>query len=213
VPEEDTQTSHGRPDLSVAGPTSERRVRPVPSPWQASIALWRDAMVVRRVLTVIAVAVGAVWLFVIVLTGMDGELGITSFWSFTKVFLFVLAGLLVVTYLVMALLYRRYEYRFVLDEEGATAASAGGTRKKDIFINRLLRLTGRPSAMGAGVLAGSRGVQRARWRDLDSFRVNAEQHQIFLKRGRRVIMLLQCTDENHEAVCRFVRDRVRRRGS
>jgi len=175
------------------------------------VVLWRNLVVIRQVLAAVGAGVGAVWLLMVVIAGADGELGIDRFWSFTRIFLMVFAGLVVLAFLVMALFYRRYQYRFELDEQGASASTVAGTRKKNAVVNALLVLTGRPSAMGAGMLAGSRQDQRVLWEELDGFRVHRRRPEIALKRGRRTTMLIRCTNENFEMVRRFIRDRVRRK--
>ncbi len=157
---------------------------------------------------VLAIATGIVWLFMIILTAAEGDLDATTFWSFSRIVLLILGGLLLLAFFVMAVLYRRYEYRFTLDEQGVSASTIGGTRKKNAVINALLVLSGRPSAMGAGMLAGSRQDQRVRWKDANAFRVDTRRRQIALRRGRRTLMLIQCTQENLEIVRQVVEERA-----
>lgn len=202
-------------ETEVPGPDDKRGdglAEALPYSWAASVTLLRSAVVIRQVFTALAVGVGIVWLLMIALTGADGDLDAAGFWALTRVFLIILGGLLVLTLLVMAIFYRRYEYRFTLDEQGVSASTVGQTRRKNAFVNALLVLSGRPSAMGAGVLAGSRQDQHVSWKELDGFRVAARHPSIALTRGRRTIMLIQCTEENCQAVSRFVRDHVRSKG-
>ncbi len=181
---------------------------PLPDPWDAAIPLWRSSLVVRQVFVVLTIAIGMVWLFMIILTAAEGDLDAATLWSISRIFLIILGGLLLGAFLVMAVLYRRYEYRFTLDEQGVLASTTGRTRKKNALINALLVLSGRPSAMGAGMLAGSRQDQRVRWKDATAFRVDTRRRQITLRRGRRTLMLIQCTDENLETVRRVFDERV-----
>jgi hypothetical protein len=201
VPQQvDAQSSAARP---ATGP---------PAPWRAAIPLWRSSVVLRQVFTVFAAGVVFVWLLVTLLEAARGDLTGSTFWSLTRVFLIILAGLVVLAFLLLALFYRRYEYLFALDDEGVSASTAGGTRKKNAVVNAALVLSGRPSAMGAGMLASSRQDQRVRWKDVDSFAIDSKRRQIALRRRRHAIVVVQCTEENLEAIGRFVEAHVAREG-
>ncbi|MBN1631927.1 MAG: hypothetical protein JW990_19405 [Thermoleophilia bacterium] len=184
----------------------------VPSPWQATISIWRSSVVLRQLAAVLIIAVAFVWILMIIITAAEGDLDRAAFWSFSRIALIILAVLVGLTILVVALFYRRAEYRFEMDEHGISASTAAGTRKKNAVINTLLVLSGRPSAMGAGMLAASRQDERVRWKDVDSYSVDEKRRQVALRRRRRTVMLVQCTEENLEAVASFVEGRVTRRG-
>jgi len=183
-----------------------------PSPWQATISIWRSSVVLRQLSAVLVIAVAAVWVLMIIMTAANGDLDRAAFWSFTRIILIIVAVLVGLTILVVGLLYRRAPYRFELDEEGISASTAARTRKKNAIINTLLFLSGRPSAMGAGMLAASRQDERLRWEDVDSFTVDRKRRQIALRRKRRTVMLVQCTEQNVEQVVSFIGTRVAGRG-
>ncbi|NLO27994.1 MAG: hypothetical protein GX113_07440 [Actinobacteria bacterium] len=125
-----------------------------PLPWQATIPIWQSSVVLRQLSAVLLIAVAAVWVLMIIITAADGDLDRAAFWSFSRIALIILAVLVGLATLVVALLHRRAEYRFEMDEQGISASTAARTRKKNAVINTLLVLSGRPSAMGAGALVG-----------------------------------------------------------
>ena len=182
-----------------------------PSPWQATIPIWRSSVVLRQLSAVLFIAVAAVWVLMIVMTAADGDLDLAAFWSFSRIFLIILAVLVGLTIIVVGVLYRRADYRFEMDEEGISAATAARTRKKNAVINTLLFLSGRPSAMGAGMLAASRQDERLDWDNVDSFVVDWKRYQIALRRRRRTVMLVQCTEQNLDQVASFIGTRVAQR--
>lgn len=183
----------------------------VPAPWRASIPVWRSAVVLRQLLAVLVIAVAVVWLVMVMITAVDGSLDAAALWSFSSVILIVLAVLVGLTALVIALLYRNAEYWYELDEQGISATTVGGTRRKNAVINTLLLVSGRPSTMGAGAVAAARQDERVRWSGVDSYTVHERRRQIVLRRRRRPVMRMQCTAENLHEVVSFIAARVARR--
>lgn len=221
---------HSRPPAEGAGPPTPPGApagappglppSPPPDPaagpsivaqWEAVVPVWRSAVVIRQLFTVLAIGVLLVWLFMIILQAVERDLDASSFWAISRVFLIILAVLLGLAALTLVLLFRRYEYSFALDAQGIVATTTGATAKRNRVINLLLVLSGRPTAMGTGMLAASRQQERVRWRDVDTLKVDTRQRQIRLIRRRRTVMLIQCTEQNLGSVAAFIEARVPRK--
>jgi hypothetical protein len=174
--------------------------------WEAAIPLMQSGVVMRQVFVVIALSVVLLTAFMLALTALDGDLTGAVLWQIGSVMLLILAGMLLLAWLAMLVIYRnRYEYRFRLDEHGIEARVAGATRKTNRLVNTLLMLSGRPSAASAGMLAGSRQTQYVRWSGVDDLVPDARRHAIVLRRNKIAVMLVQCHAGNYDAVLRRAR--------
>ena len=176
--------------------------------WEADISPLRSPVVVRQLMIALGASLLFVWLLGATLIAIDGDLGTGALWTFTRTMLFVALGLGLMCVLIMLTLYRRYRYRYTLDDDGIRSTVAGGTARTNRIVNLLLLLTGRPSAAGAGLLAASRQSEQVRWSDVTGARLDPSRHQIEIRRGRRTVMLVQCTPEEWEAVTRRICDRL-----
>ncbi len=182
----------------------ERESNPLAITWQASLCLMTNAVVIRQLFFVLAFSVLCVMVFVLSLDAFEGQLSLESAWHYFLIALLILGGLSLLAALVMLVVYgNQYDYRFSVDEVGVKAETAGGTRLKNAVINFLLLLSGRPGPAGAGLLAVSRQSELVKWKDVDRLDFNTEKKEIVLRRGKRMLMLVQCTAENFDRVLRF----------
>ncbi|WP_322486781.1 hypothetical protein [Chloroflexus sp.] len=112
----------------------------------------------------------------------------------------VILGLLLLVMLVFIRV--GYEQHFQLDEEGVQAKVSGRT---SAFL-KLVRIgwlfSGRPSAMGAGLVM--RTGDAIRWHDVTKVEVNERQRQMTLYRKGRPPFLLACTAEHFATVREIV---------
>lgn len=108
----------------------------------------------------------------------------------------VILGLLVLVMLVFTLV--GYEQHFQLDEEGVQAKVSGRTSTFLKLARVGLLFSGRPSAMGAGLMMRTGDV--IRWRDVVKVEVDERQHQMTLYRKSGPSFLLACTVENFATV-------------
>ncbi len=177
--------------------------------WQASLTLLKNAVILRQLFVVLALSVLFVLVFALSLEAFEGHLTLQAAWKYLWITLLVLGGLLFLAALVMLVIYgNKYDYQFTVDEVGVKAQTVGGTRRKNAIINWLLLLSGRPGPAGAGLLAESRQSELVKWKDVDRLDFNAEKKEIVLRRGKRALMLVQCTAENFDQVLRLAQQAV-----
>jgi hypothetical protein len=184
--------------------TPGRESTPLAITWQASLRLLTNVVVIRQLFFVLALSVLFVLVFALSLEAFEGHLTPQAAWRYLLITLLILGGLSFLAALVMLVVYgNKYEYQFTMDEVGVKAETVGGTRWKNGIINWLLLLSGRPGPAGAGLLAASRQRELVKWKDVDRLDFNAKKKEIVLRRGKRALMLVQCTTENFDRVLRL----------
>ena len=183
---------------------SDREMSQPAITWQASLRLLTIIVVIRQLFFVLVLSVLCVLVFMLLLEAFEGHLSLESAWRYLLIALLILGGLSFRAALVMLVVYgNQYDYQFSVDEIGVKAETVGGTRRKNAIINWLLLLSGRPGPAGAGMLAASRQSELVKWKEVDRLDFNAEKKEIVLRRGKRALMLVQCTAENFDQVLRF----------
>ena len=110
----------------------------------------------------------------------------------------ILLGLMAIA--VLAIYGGGYEYRFRLDAEGIRCRPHGRTASKNRVINALLRLSGNPTAVGAGMLAEARQQEYVAWREIDTVIADDRRRTLTLQRGRRPLMVVPCDEASYAAV-------------
>ncbi len=167
-----------------------------PQEWVARLPIWRNKVVVRQLAAVFVIPLLFLALVLaIVLWPPVGEQFLT---------LLKIVGITGGVYLVLMLLGTAliglggYEMVYRLDERGIGGRPHGRTAKRNRIINTLLMLSGRPSAMGSGMLAQSRQAEYVAWRDVDRAEGDSKQRTVALYKGRRAVMVVAC-DEAHYA--------------
>ncbi len=169
--------------------------------WEASLSMAGSSVLIRQLALVLGLGALVVFGLLTGLRAADGDLTLARVGSYALIALGIFVGLMLLSTMVILLFYgNRYQQRYILTEEGVQAVATGGTRKRNQIVNLLLVLSGRPSAMGAGLLAHSRQSETVRWSKVDSYIANQLTKQITLRKGRRAVMLIQCTPENYEMV-------------
>jgi hypothetical protein len=150
--------------------------------------VWRQSLVLRQ----LGLALGSGVLLVALLLIALGD---PLTWAYVGKVLGI-AGLVAATLLVLAViaigvLYGgRYEMIYRLDDEGIEGRPAGGTARRNRAVNLLLLLSGRPTAMGAGLMAASRQVERVAWRQVERCEQDARGHALSLYAGRKRLMVV-----------------------
>ncbi|NPV07276.1 MAG: hypothetical protein HPY83_04845 [Anaerolineae bacterium] len=94
----------------------------------------------------------------------------------------------------------RYRYSVRLNEPGVEAEPAGGRARKDLIINSLLLLSGRPGARRAGLTAHGCRRERARSSEVDDVVGDSRPHSIELRRRGRPLTVVACTSGIYEEV-------------
>jgi hypothetical protein len=185
--------------------TPDRESTPLAFTWQASLRLLTNVVVIRQLFFVLALSVLFVLVFALSLEAFEGHLTPQAAWKYLLITLLILGGLSFLAALVMLVIYgNKYDYQFTVDEVGVKAETVGGTRRKNVIINWLLLLSGRPGPAGAGLLAASRQSELVKWKDMDRLEVHVDKQEIVLRRGKRALMLVQCSAENFDQVLRLM---------
>lgn len=177
--------------------------------WVAPFPIWRNRVVIQQLALVFVIPLLVLCAILAwILWPLDSEklLLIGRILAITGgVFLALLvAGMAVVSA-------GGYEMEYRLNEQGIGGRPYGRTARKNWLINVLLVLSGRPTAMGAGMLAQSRQVEYVAWKDVDRLETDPRQRIIALYRGRRLLMVVACDDAHYEAVLQEAHRAVHRK--
>jgi len=125
--------------------------------------------------------------------------------KFTLLIAAVIAGLL--AFVVVVLLRGRTETRYTVDAEGVKEETAGFLRYMNV-VKALLLLSGRPSAMGAGLLAQGPTSVAVPWSRVDDFTADPVARTVTMRRTGRDVIVVECTAATYEAVVRRVESAV-----
>jgi hypothetical protein len=104
----------------------------------------------------------------------------------------------------------RYLVTYRLDAEGAASAPRGGTAWRNRIINLLLVLSGRPGAMGAGVLAQARQNEFVPWERVHRLEPTPARREIVLHNQRRQLMVITCDEATYDAALAYARQAMAR---
>jgi hypothetical protein len=156
--------------------------------WTARLPLWRS----RTVLGQLALALGIplVLLFCLLVavqwppSGAQLREAVRVF-GLIGLILFGLAALVV-----LVIYGGGYHYAYAATSDGVTAQPTGRTRTINRVTNTLLLLSGRPGAMGTGLINSARQHESVAWRDVTRLSPDPRDHVIGLVHGHRVIMLV-----------------------
>ena len=168
-----------------------------PLKWCVTFPFKEDPQVVRQLALVIFLPLLLVYLFLLAL-----ELPITldEFWRISKVMLAVSVFVVLLYAFVIVVLFRgRQELCYRLDTEGVKVQS-GGIVKHMNLIKLLLVLSGKPSAMGAGMLAQGPTNETLLWEKVERVEGSHVDKTISLHKGRSEQLVVQCNAENYETV-------------
>jgi len=165
--------------------------------WNVAFSLLRDTTVVKQLAFVIGIPLILVFiLLMIILWPIELE----TFWWLLKIILAITAFVvLLFTFVVLVLFRGRQEIRYTLDARGIKGES-GGIVKYMGIVKWLLILSGKPSAMGVGLLAQSPYAETVEWKIVDEIVPNSEQKTITLLKSRQPLMVVHCTEQNYVEV-------------
>jgi len=166
--------------------------------WVDSLPFWRNRVVIQQLVLVFVIPLA--FLFAILAIAdwpLDGEELLFD----GKIVLITAAIFLFLLVIGIAILFAGgYEMEYRLNEKGIGGRPHGRTAKKNAIVNFLLMLSGRPTAMGAGMAAQARQVEYVAWKDVERVETDPQRRLITLKKGRRPLMVVACDDAHYEAV-------------
>ncbi|MCX8033643.1 MAG: hypothetical protein N3B14_09745 [Thermoleophilia bacterium] len=179
--------------------------------WDIGVPAWRDLATVRQVVMAAGVVVGAGWLVSLVYLGADNDVDVRTFGWLTGGFVGGLVGIVALSCAVLAALGVQCTHHFELDKHGATTSMSAEQQTKGGLRSILLSLGRLFVGLGASQRWG--GENQVLWSEVESFWVSSRRPVIKLKRGGRTVLVIRASRENQDAVCRYVRSRVRPPGS
>ena len=170
--------------------------------WSIAIPLFRG-VVFRQLGLAIGIPFGILIIILLIIARSDPN----AFYG-----LGLIIALLFFTWLFLMVVYRgKYDAEFILDEKGALYQTEVKQAKKNRIVNSLAVLlglfTGKPVAIGAGMLAGSRQKVFLRW-DCLTESVQTKSYTILLRAGLTNNIGLLCQD-NYYPVEQFVRHKTK----
>ena len=173
--------------------------------WNVAFSLLSDTIVVKQLALVIGIPQILVFIFLLII---QRPIDLSTFWWLLKIMLAITAFIVLLYAFVVVVLFRgRQEIRYTLDAKGIKKESAGIVKYMDI-VKWLLILSGKPSAMGAGLLAQSPSAETVEWKSVDVIVPNSEQKTITLQKSRQSLMVIQCTEQNYGEVLQRAQDAV-----
>jgi hypothetical protein len=181
----------------AAVPTAEE-ASPRHLTWVANRPIVRDPVVLRQLALAFGIPLAVLFVVVgVVLWPWDAD-ALLFIGRIVLVTGAIFLVLLLIGVAVVAIGGYRMAYR--LDDEGVGGVPHGRTATKNRVVNGLLVLSGRPSAMGAGLLAQSNQAEYTAWRDVDRVETDPRRRTLTLYRGRRRVMTVPCDEAHYEAV-------------
>jgi hypothetical protein len=167
--------------------------------WEASTVMFGNHTLLKQLATVLGFGALSVFCLIVGLEFVERNLTFELLMRFAGIGMAIFLGLILLSVLSILLFYgNRYQYHYIVDESGVKAVTTGRTRIQNRVINLLLLVSGRPQAMGAGMLAQARQSQTVSWEEFDHLSTNRKKGEILLHKGRRVVMVIQCLPENYD---------------
>ncbi|OAN38214.1 hypothetical protein A6A03_04815 [Chloroflexus islandicus] len=165
--------------------------------WKVDASPFRNRVVLQQMGLVFGIPIVLLGLFMVAITEQNRWQVALQVMAVTGG---VMLGLLLLVMLVFTLV--GYEQHFQLDDEGVQAKVSGRTSAFLKLVRIGLLFSGRPSAMGAGLVM--RTGDAIRWRDVAKVEVDERQRQMTLYRKGGSPFLLACTAENFATVREIV---------
>ncbi len=175
----------------------ESKDAPYKLEWVSSLPFWHNPVVIQQLALVFVLPL-VVLFGVLVLA--DWPLDAERLLFNSKIVLIVAAIFLVLMIGVAVTFAGGYEMEYRLNDRGIGGRPYGRTSKKNAIVNFLLMLSGRPTAMGAGMMAQARQVEYTAWKDVERVETDPQRRLITLKKGRRPLMVVACDEAHYDAV-------------
>lgn len=167
--------------------------------WVYEMHLLKNPTIFLTSLKVILIAVGAVWLFGLIIVTLSGDMDLSQFLFWGKLILIILGvfvGLTILSVLLVAAIFHgKYLVLFEMDEKEVVHIQMPRQVKKAEVIGWITVLVGalakNPTTMGTGMLAASksrstsefdkvRHVKARRWRDLIKVNQLLNKNQVYV---------------------------------
>lgn len=175
--------------------------------WEILVPVFKNRFFLQGAGIAFGVPFGIV-VAIILITSKGDVLGTDAKYSLS------LIGLLfVVSFVVISVVYGgKYAPGFIIDNEGITNYTQAKHSKRNKIINNLLivfgALSGKPSAVGTGMIASSRQVINIKWKNIRKIKYYPEKHTILVWGGFAEKIAVFCTSENYVDVEAMIREKT-----
>ena len=167
--------------------------------WEISVPIFRNSIILKDLGIALGIPFGLLIAILFVISGGDISADGIGYPLMSIGILFILGFLLI-----MALYGGRYAAGYVIDKNGILNYTQRKHARKNSIINLLLVITGlflgRPSAVGAGLLAQTRQSVFIRWNGIKKVKIYPESRTIIIKGGFADKVALFCKDDNFQLV-------------
>ncbi len=166
--------------------------------WVASLSILKNKVVVTQLGLVLFIPLVVLAVILLLIMRPSGA----EEWAVVGQIVLLTGGIFLGLLLIATLLVYggRYEYEFRLNDEGIGGRPHGRTAKKNRIINFLLIFSGRPTAMGTGLLAQTRQEEYVAWNKVDTVIADERNRTITLQKGKRPLMVVPCDEAHYAAV-------------
>ncbi|MGQ9686712.1 MAG: zinc ribbon domain-containing protein [Thiobacillaceae bacterium] len=191
----------------------EARVGRAGLTWEAEIGLLTNPLILRQLVTMLAVTGVMVFALLAFLFAVQGE------WeSIPMVLAMTLLGvgvLAVLMLLVIVLFFgNRYRMRFAVDEKGVLVQTVDRRARAGNRLAALLgALGGSATTAGAGLMGMVREQEAASWKGIARAAYHPRWRGITLHNRWRTVAFLACTRDNYEPVAAFVQRQMAAKGA
>lgn len=197
--------------VSPSRQTSPPRQRPPGDylmEWVAPLPFWHNTVVIQQLSLVFVIPLAFLFGLLVVI---DWPLSREELQRDATFVLLIAAIFLALMVIGIAVTFAGgYEMEYRLNGRGIGGRPYGRTSRKNAIVNFLLMISGRPTAMGAGMAAESRQVEYTTWKDVERVETDPRRRLITLKKGRRPLMVVACDDAHYDAVLQFAQEKAAR---
>lgn len=168
--------------------------------WKIKVPMFKNSIILKQLGFAIGLPFGLVATFIWFTSGYSSD----TFYAIG-----LIASVVFLTFIIVLIVYRgNYEVEFILDEKGAICQTQANQMRKSRIINifaiLLGILSGKPSVIGAGMLAQSKQKTFIRWKQVNKVKFKENSCTIILKTDWMEQMVLFCLIENYSDVSEFV---------
>lgn len=172
--------------------------------WRIRVPIFRSTLILKQLGLAIGLPFGIIAAVITLPSGRS---------VYTLYALLLISLLLFLAWLFVMLVYGgKYAVEYSADRGGVRCRTHAKQAKTNRIVNGLTvtlgLFAGRPSAVGAGLLAQSRQNEYLRWSQITKVKYKPKKSFILLRGGLAENMVLFCTSENYEKVVQFVMEQA-----
>ncbi|ALG68037.1 hypothetical protein [Beggiatoa leptomitoformis] len=169
--------------------------------WRIDVPIFRHPVIIQQLGIAIGIPFSLLILMVLIVSGNS---------IYTLYALGLIGTLFFLTWLFLIMVYRgQYAVEFTLDDKGVRCYTQTQQTKKNHLINTITvifgLLSGKPTVVGAGLLAQSRQSVFLNWQRIRKVSYQPQRHTILLRGAWTENIALFCTAENYLQIEQIVK--------